>query len=113
MEIYFKRTGGFMGRSITKMVDTAVLPDEDAVALQTLVHQADFFDLPMETAVSPQVAVGQFEYTLLIDDGKTHRHRIKREDSAISPTLWPLVRELTTLSRSEYGSSCDNIPTLK
>ncbi len=109
MEIYFKRTGGFMGRSIMRMVDTAVLPHEKATALRTLVTQADFFELPSETAVSSSIA-DQFEYTVLIDDGKTHRHRIKRGDSTIPSTLWPLMRELTTLTHSEYGRAIDDIP---
>ncbi len=112
MEIYFKRTGGFMGRSIMGMVDTAVLPNEEAAALRTLVTQADFFELPSETAVSSSMA-DQFEYTVLIDDGKTHRHGIKRGDSTISSTLWPLMRELTTLMHSEYGRAIDDIPIVE
>ena len=114
MQIYFKRTGGFMGQSITRLVDTAVLPTKEAATIQTLINQADFFDLPTETAtLSPPVFPNsdQFEYTLLIDDGSTHRrHTVKRCDDTVSDELWPLLRELTTLARSEHSRSIDNLP---
>lgn len=113
MQIYFQRTGGFMGQSITRVVDTAVLPTERAATLQTLVRQADFFDLPTDTTLSqPAFQNGdQFEYTLLIDDSNIHRrHTIKRCDDTVSDELWPLVRELTTLARSEHSRSIDSLP---
>lgn len=112
MQIYFKRTGGFMGQSITRVVDTAVLPNETAVNLQALVHQADFFDLPTD-ANSPNTDLqndGQFEYTLLINDGKSEHHKIKRCDDTVSDTLWPLLRELTTLARTEHSHPIEDFP---
>ena len=102
-----------MGQSITRVVDTAVLPTERAATLQTLVRQADFFDLPTDTTLSqPAFQNGdQFEYTLLIDDSNIHRrHTIKRCDDTVSDELWPLVRELTTLARSEHSRSIDSLP---
>ena len=113
MQIYFQRTGGFMGQSITRVVDTAVLPDEKAADLQTLVRQADFFDLPTDATLSQPVFQNsdQFEYTLLIDDSGIHRrHTVKRCDDTVSDALWPLLRELTTLARSEHSRSIDSLP---
>ncbi len=113
MQIYFQRTGGFMGQSITRLVDTAVLPDEKAENLQTLVQQADFFGLPTDKTL-PQPAFqngDQFEYTLLIDDDHIHRrHTVKRCDDTVSDELWPLLRELTTLARSKDSQSIDHLP---
>lgn len=108
MQIYFKRTGGFMGQSIMRVVDTAVLPDETAVTLQTLVHQADFFALPTEAAAPPNG--DRFEYTLLIDDGNVQQHTVKRCDDTVSDTLWPLLRELTTLARTEHSRPIEDFP---
>jgi len=108
MQIYFKRTGGFMGQPIMRLVDTTALPDETAVTLQTLVHQADFFELPTETAVPPNG--DQFEYTLRIDDGKIQHHTVKRCDETVSDTLWPLLRELTTLARTEHSYPIEDFP---
>ena len=97
-----------MGQSITRVVDTTVLPDETAVNLQTLVHQADFFDLPTEVSI-PQNG-DQFEYTLLIDDGDVQPHTVKRYDDTVSETLWPLLRELTTLARTEHSRPIEDFP---
>jgi len=113
MEIYFKRTGGFMGQSITRLVDTAVLSDEKADVLQTLIQQADFFDLPTDATLAQPAFQNsdQFEYTLLIDDSSIHRrHTVKRCDDTVSDALWPLLRELTTLAHSEHSRSIDNLP---
>mgnify|MGYP001066760888 CR=1 FL=1 len=108
MQIYFKRTGGFMGQPIMRVVDTTVLPDETAVTLQTLVHQADFFELPTEAIAPPNG--DQFEYTLLIDDGSVHHHTVKRCDGSVSDKLWPLLRELTTLARTEHSRPIEDFP---
>ena len=113
MQIYFKRTGGFMGQSIMRLVDTAVLPDEKAANLQSLVQQADFFDLPTNATLSSSGFQnrGQFEYTLLIDDRNIQRrHTVKRCDDTLSDELWPLVRELTLLARSEHSQTIDSLP---
>ena len=114
MQIYFKRTGGFMGLPITRLVDTAVLPTKEETTIRMLINQADFFDLPTDAAVLSQPAFpnsDQFEYTLLIDDGNTRRrHTVKRCDDTVSDKLWPLLRELTTLARTEHSRSIDSLP---
>ena len=46
MKIYFERSGGFLGRSVSTFVDTNQIPPEQALNLLVKVEDAEFFDLP-------------------------------------------------------------------
>ena len=97
MRMTFERTGGFSGITITKVVDTATLPDNEAKQLRHLVDAADFFRLPKTiTSRSPQP--DRFGYQLTVEDnGK--QHTVEVSEQAVPGTLRPLIDWLKAAAR--------------
>ena len=46
MKIYFERSGGFLGRNVSTVVDTNELPPEKALKFLEIMEDTDFFELP-------------------------------------------------------------------
>ena len=97
MRMTFERTGGFAGISITKVVDTTTLPDNEAKQLRQLVDAAAFFHLPASiTSNTPQP--DRFEYQLTVEDnGK--QHTVEVSEQAVPKTLKPLIEWLMAAAR--------------
>ena len=89
MRMTFERTGGFAGITMTKVFDTAELPENEANQLRQLVNAADFFRLPKTiTSNSPQP--DRFQYQLKVEDnGK--QHTVEVSEQAVPGTLRPLL----------------------
>jgi hypothetical protein len=97
MRIEFERTGGFTGIPLKLKVQVDALPVEEAQQLRCLVAEAHFFDLPPELA-SLAPAADQFQYQITVEDaGRTHS--VRATETAVPASLWPLVRQLTTMAR--------------
>jgi hypothetical protein len=97
MRMTFERTGGFAGITMTKVVDTATLPDNEAKQLRHLVDAADFFRLP-KTITSRSRQPDRFRYELTLEDnGK--QHTVEVSEQAIPGTLRPLVDWLMAAAR--------------
>ena len=102
MKIYFERSGGLLGKPITGVVDTDSLPSDEAVSLQTLVTEAEFFDLP-ESLAAPAEVYDQFQYKLVVESEES-RHTVETTDTAAPDSLRPLLRHLTIMARSQRRS---------
>lgn len=92
MQIYFERTGGLMGRRVTKVIDTETLPPEEAAEWQELIEAAGFFELPSHLE-DAKAAADQFHYRLSVtlDD---RQHTLEANESALPPALEPLLLRL-------------------
>jgi hypothetical protein len=97
MRMTIERTGGFAGISMTKIVDTTTLPDNEANQLRQLVDAADFFRLPKTiTSKSPQP--DRFQYQLTLED-KGKQHTVEVGEQAVPGTLRPLLEWLMAAAR--------------
>jgi hypothetical protein len=99
MKINFQRSGGLAGMLVQLSIDTGSLPPDKADHLHNSVKKANFFDLPARLD-SPIDASDQFQYVITVEQGN-RRHTVEASDGAAPATLWPLLRELTLLARSQ------------
>ena len=96
MNIEFVRTGGFAGMRLTANIDSKDLPKEQAAALEKLVVEARFFELPAE--IKPDSpAPDRFDYRVVIDSGRK-KNSINVSDAVIPESLQPLLDHLTALA---------------
>lgn len=89
MKVIFKRIGGFSGIKKQLILDTDKLSQEEGNRLETLVIQADFFDLPLKS-ISYTPAVDRFYYIIRIEEGKRN-HQIEMDETEIPTQLHELV----------------------
>ena len=102
MRIEFERTGGFTGMPLSARIDTATLPAEQARALQDVVDDARFFNLPAKIS-APAQAADVYHYHVTIESaGK--RHTVDADEVAASPGLQTLLQQLTQLARTTRGT---------
>ncbi len=92
MQIYFERTGGFMGRRVTTVIDTETLPPEEAAEWRELVEATGFFDLPSQLE-DAGTAADQFHYRLSITIDE-RQHTLQASESALPAVLEPLLLRL-------------------
>lgn len=97
MHIIFERSGGFAGMRVAYSVDTENIPPEEALSIQELVEQADFFNLPAVTSGKSSLP-DQFQYVLTLET-ETEKHTLETGDNSASPPLKVLLRKLTLLAR--------------
>ncbi|NTU64457.1 MAG: hypothetical protein HGB05_13925 [Chloroflexi bacterium] len=101
MRIDYERTGGFAGMRLAATLDTATLPSDQSAALQKLIDEAHFFDLPAKIPTPADVA-DQFNYRVTIESqGK--KHTVEVGEASASPALQALLQQLTLLARSARG----------
>lgn len=108
MKVYFERSGGFVGRTITLCVDTKELPPEKALRLLELVEDTDFFALP-EPEVSGQESMpmpDQICYRVTVEVAGVQQ-TIETPDPSVPPGLEPLIDELSRWARQ---SAAENPP---
>jgi hypothetical protein len=98
MKIEFVRSGGFGGVRLSVNLDTQRLPGADASALEQMIRDSDFFNLP-EQIKPASPAADRFEYSLSVSDG-ARSHSITVGETAAPEKLRPLLDRLTSLARS-------------
>lgn len=97
MKIEFVRSGGFAGLRLGVTVDTETVDSAQASRLETLVHQAAFFDLPGQDGISSPMP-DRFEYRVRITSAMRGTHAIVVYETAVPERLRPLLDHLTTLA---------------
>ncbi len=98
MRIRFTSEGGFAyipGMHATVDIDTSRARVSDARELESLVHAADFFQLPARVGALHSGAADQPTYTITIDS-----HTVVIVEGAASPSLQRLVDRLRRVGRS-------------
>ncbi len=100
MKIYFERSGGFMGRSLSTFVDTNQIPPEQALDLLVKVENAEFFDLPEMTGMGLESSVvpDALSYKVTVEVAGV-KHTVETSENDAPPQLQPLLHELDQLAR--------------
>ena len=103
MRIYFERSGGMMGKSMTTVVDTKMLPSEEATTWRKMVLESSFFALP-ETVTSAPEGQDQFQYKVVVEVEQVS-HTVQTTDGGAPDSLRPLLRRLTVATRNPPPST--------
>jgi hypothetical protein len=98
MRIYFERSGGFMGTTLSTTVDTATLAPEEANQLGELLQETHFFELP--PVLAEEKGADKLSYRLTVETA-TQSHTVVTTDMGAPDELQPLLRQLTLLARRE------------
>jgi len=98
MKINYERTGGFGGMRIALDLDLHTLPDDEALALEDMVKEADFFHL--DQSFDQGMLADGFQYAITIDGGRKKR-TIRFSESSVPDVLRPLLDELLMRARSQ------------
>jgi hypothetical protein len=101
MKIYFERSGGLMGRSVSTTVDTNQITPEQALSLLEKIDDAEFFDLPELPGAELESASGaadQLCYKVTVEVAGV-RHTVETSDLSAPQQLQPLLQELSQYAR--------------
>lgn len=101
MKIYYERSGGFMGRSVTTVIDTDQIPPEEALKLLEIIDEVDFFELSatLEEGLESAAAIPDgMCYRVTVEIAGT-QHSIETSDTSAPAELQPLLSELDQLAR--------------
>jgi Emfourin len=98
MQIYFKRSGGFMGRSLQVSLDTASLPQDEAETLKQLIVDACLQDLPAEPAAAAAPDIFTYELKLV---GAQSEQTYFLSDLQATAEVEDLLQQLTLLARND------------
>lgn len=109
MKIYFERTGGFTGRSVSTIVDTNRIPPEQALSFLEKVDNSDFFCLPESVTGGPESFTGadRLCYKVTVEVAGV-KHTVETSDETVPQELEPLLRELNQYAHSPAGSLTEN-----
>ena len=97
-KIFFERTGGFIGRKVTATLDLKELPEDLAEALEEMLDEADFFELPADLTKSPMPDA--FTYTITVSS-EARQHTVCVSDATAPNDLRPLLEELNKQARMQ------------
>ena len=97
-KILFERTGGFMGRKVSVTIDLDDLPEEQAEALDELLDEADFFELPADLTKPAIPDAFTYNITVFSDD---EQHSVRVSDATAPDDLRPLLEELSQQARMQ------------
>jgi Emfourin len=95
--ITFQRTGGFMGRKVNAELELENLPEDQAIILEKLLAESDFFSLP-DNLITHQVPDG-FTYTITASKEEIYK-TVNVNDATTSDSLRPLINVLIEYART-------------
>ena len=100
-KIYFERSGGFAGISISTMVDIHSLPPDEAHKIQRMIDNAkEFFDLKKSPLPPPKRAADYFRYKVTVET-EQKRYTIETNDITMPSELRPLINYLEKKAGNE------------
>jgi hypothetical protein len=102
MYIYFKRSGGFTGISLKADLDTSSLPLEEAEAIEQILADVNFFELPSD--LTDADTIDSFTYELKVIK-QEEEHTVCFSEQTAPAEMDRLVRHLTVLARRPSGSA--------
>lgn len=103
MKIYFERSGGFMGTTVSTFIDTGELPPEEAARLLELIQDVDFFTLDETELESVPSMTDQYVYTVTAEVAGVE-HTVCLHEGSAPDELQPLLRQLTIIARRRARS---------
>jgi hypothetical protein len=93
--ISYKRRGGTLGQEIAANFDLNSMPAGDGRRLHQLIHESNFFEIPLVDAVPS--GPDDFEYTITVIS-ENSIHTVSVTDNFMPRTLRPLIQDLTELA---------------
>lgn len=87
-----------MGRTVSATIDLDDLPDDLAEALEEMLDEADFFELPADLTRPPMPDA--FTYNITVNSG-VREHSIRVSDATAPDDLRPLLEELNKQARMQ------------
>ncbi len=96
MQVYFERSGGFMGLHLQTTVDTDDLPPGEAAQWEQTLASARFYTLP--SALAEDKRTDSFVYKLTVITPEQEHTALCTDDDA-PEELRPLLRRLTIMAR--------------
>lgn len=97
-KIFFERSGGFMGRTVSATINLEDLPDDLAETLEEMLDEADFFELPADLTRPPMPDA--FTYTITVNT-EARYHSVRVSDATAPDDLRPLLEELNKQARMQ------------
>ena len=101
MRITFERTGGFMGRKVSLILELDELPSDQAGTLSKLLDEANFFAIE-EISSAPGPIRDEFHYLITVET-RDVTHTVRTTNATMSESLRPLIEELSQLARMQRG----------
>jgi hypothetical protein len=99
MKIYFKRSGGFEGRTTDITLNTNSLTPDESLNIKQLLDNAKFFDLPPKSS-PPERGADYFRYKITVETNE-RKHTVETTDLSMNPVLQSLVDFLNQRSTEE------------
>jgi hypothetical protein len=100
-KIYFERSGGFAGISISTMVDIYSLPPDEAHKIQRMIDNAkEFLYQPSKLPLSPVQGADYFKYKVSVET-EQKRYTIETNDITMPSELRPLINYLEKKAGNE------------
>jgi Emfourin len=97
-KIFFERTGGFMGRKVTATIDLGDVSSELADLLDSLLDEANFFELPSD--LTKPAMPDAFTYNITVSS-EERQHSVRVSDTTVPDDLRPLLDELSKQARMQ------------
>jgi len=98
MQIFFERSGGFMGLRLETAVDTAELAAEEAQEWERVLDVAEFFDLPSNLAAQSEADRLIYKIKVVTIE---QEHTAMFTDEDAPQELQPFLHKLTLLARQQ------------
>ena len=99
MRITFERTGGFMGRKVSLILELDELPSDQAETLRRHLDEANFFTIE-ETPPALSPIRDKFHYLITVET-RDAKHTVCTTDATMPASLHPLIDELSQLARRQ------------
>ena len=100
-KIYFERSGGFAGISISTIVDIYSLPPEEAHKIQSMIENAkEFLYQPSKLPLPPVQGADYFKYKVTVET-EQDKYTTETNDITMPSELRPLISYLEKKAGSE------------
>jgi len=99
MNIYFQSSGGFAGINSRIELDTSSMSSNDAMRIQELINNSNFFSLPSESPPPKAGAADYISYKITVETDE-RKHTVRTNDIVMPPQLEPLISFLQEKAES-------------
>jgi hypothetical protein len=90
MNICFQSSGGFAGINSRIVLDTNSMSADDAMQIQELINDSNFFSLPSESPPPKGGAADYISYKITVETDE-RKHSVRTNDIVMPPQLEPLI----------------------
>jgi hypothetical protein len=99
MNIYFQSSGGLAGINSSIVLDTNSMSSGDAMRIQELINDSNFFSLPSESPPPKTGAADYISYKITVETDE-RKHTVRTNDILMPPQLEHLISFLQEKAQS-------------